>query len=196
MQMWFTGEYREVVENQRLAYTESMSDANGNVLSPADMGMPDGHPTTTEVTVELEDVDGRWVDDEPVTGRRSLEHAVRQELPQLGDVHLDRVAGRIRRILAPERVDQGVARDDLVRLQQQGGEERPGLLPAECDRLTVGADGKRPEQLELGANRRHRRVLARFQRSFSVASNSTFCLSRMTSIFTLSPGLCLLSTVM
>jgi uncharacterized protein YndB with AHSA1/START domain len=59
MQMWFTGEYREVVENQRLAYTESMSDANGNVLSPADIGMPDGHPTTTEVIVELEDVGGR-----------------------------------------------------------------------------------------------------------------------------------------
>jgi uncharacterized protein YndB with AHSA1/START domain len=26
MQMWFTGEYREVVENERLVYTESMSD--------------------------------------------------------------------------------------------------------------------------------------------------------------------------
>ena len=44
MQMWFTGEYREVVENERLIYTESMSDENGNVLSPADRGMPDGHP--------------------------------------------------------------------------------------------------------------------------------------------------------
>lgn len=42
MQMWFTGEYREVVVNERLVYTESMSDENGNVLSPADMGMPDG----------------------------------------------------------------------------------------------------------------------------------------------------------
>jgi uncharacterized protein YndB with AHSA1/START domain len=59
MQMWFTGEYSEVVENERLVYTESMSDENGNVLSPSDMGMPEGHPTTTEVTVELEDVDGR-----------------------------------------------------------------------------------------------------------------------------------------
>lgn len=59
MQMWFTGEYREVVENERLVYTESMSDENGNVVSPADMGMPEGHPTTTEVTVELEDVGGR-----------------------------------------------------------------------------------------------------------------------------------------
>ena len=59
MQMWFTGEYREVVENQRLVYTESMSDENGNVLSPSDMGMPEGHPTTTEVRVELEDIGGR-----------------------------------------------------------------------------------------------------------------------------------------
>src|SRR5262249_14299443 len=59
MQMWFTGEYREVEENERLVYTESMSDENGNVLSPSDMGMPEGHPTTTEVRVELEDVGGR-----------------------------------------------------------------------------------------------------------------------------------------
>lgn len=56
MQMWFTGEYLEVVENVRLVYTESMSDDAGNVLSPSDMGMPEGHPETTEITVELEGV--------------------------------------------------------------------------------------------------------------------------------------------
>jgi uncharacterized protein YndB with AHSA1/START domain len=59
MQMWFTGEYREVIENVRLVYTESMSDEEGNVLSPSDMGLPEGHPTKTEVMVDLEDVDGR-----------------------------------------------------------------------------------------------------------------------------------------
>jgi uncharacterized protein YndB with AHSA1/START domain len=59
MQMWFTGEYREVVENKRLVYTESLSDEKGNVLSPTDVGMPEGHPTTTEVLVELDDVGGR-----------------------------------------------------------------------------------------------------------------------------------------
>jgi uncharacterized protein YndB with AHSA1/START domain len=59
MRMWFTGEYREVVENQRLVYTESMSDENGNVLTPEELGMPTGHPTTTEVRVELEEVGGR-----------------------------------------------------------------------------------------------------------------------------------------
>jgi uncharacterized protein YndB with AHSA1/START domain len=59
MQMWFTGEYREVIENERLVYTESMSDENGNVSSPAEGGMPAGHPMTTEVRVELGDVGGR-----------------------------------------------------------------------------------------------------------------------------------------
>ena len=59
MRMWFTGEYRDVIENERLVYTESMSDEDGNVLSPSEMGMPDGHPTTTEVAVELENIDGR-----------------------------------------------------------------------------------------------------------------------------------------
>jgi len=59
MQMWFTGEYREVVEAKRLVYTESMSDEKGNVVSPVDMGMPEGHPDTTEVIVELEDIGGR-----------------------------------------------------------------------------------------------------------------------------------------
>jgi uncharacterized protein YndB with AHSA1/START domain len=59
MRMWFTGEYLEVVENQRLVYTESMADEHGTVLSPADLGMPADHPTTTEITVELEDLGGR-----------------------------------------------------------------------------------------------------------------------------------------
>jgi uncharacterized protein YndB with AHSA1/START domain len=58
-QMWFTGEYREVIENKRLVYTESMCDENGNAMSPSEVGMPDGHPTTTEVIVELEDLAGR-----------------------------------------------------------------------------------------------------------------------------------------
>ena len=59
MQMWFVGEYLDVVENQRLVFTESMSDENGNVLSPSEQGMPEGHPATTEVRVELDDIGGR-----------------------------------------------------------------------------------------------------------------------------------------
>ena len=59
MKMWTIGEYMEIVSNQRLVYTESMADENGNVVSPSDMGMPDGYPAMTEVTVLLEDLGGR-----------------------------------------------------------------------------------------------------------------------------------------
>jgi uncharacterized protein YndB with AHSA1/START domain len=58
--MWLAGEHTEVVPNQRLVYTESMADEAGNVVLPSKYGMNDDeHPTTTEVTVILEDLDGR-----------------------------------------------------------------------------------------------------------------------------------------
>jgi uncharacterized protein YndB with AHSA1/START domain len=59
MRMWFTGTYREVVAHRRLVYTESPADAEGRVLSPAEAGMPEGHPVQTQVIVELEDLGGR-----------------------------------------------------------------------------------------------------------------------------------------
>ena len=59
MKMWFTGEYKEIVPNVRLVYTDSVADEHGNVMSPAAMGMPADHPVTTEVTVQLEDLGGR-----------------------------------------------------------------------------------------------------------------------------------------
>ena len=36
-----------------------MGDEDGNALSPAEIGMPEGSPDTTEVIVELEPVDGK-----------------------------------------------------------------------------------------------------------------------------------------
>jgi uncharacterized protein YndB with AHSA1/START domain len=59
MKMWTAGEYTEIVPISRLVYTESMADENGNVVSPSDMGMPEGYPVTTEVIVLLEDLGGR-----------------------------------------------------------------------------------------------------------------------------------------
>ena len=59
MRMWFTGEHLVVTKPVRLVYTESMSDENGNVQSPSVMGLPEGHPATTEVRVELQETDDR-----------------------------------------------------------------------------------------------------------------------------------------
>ena len=58
MQMWFTGEHREIVENERLVYTEMSTDEDGNPVPPERMGLPGGH-LVTEVRVELDVVDGR-----------------------------------------------------------------------------------------------------------------------------------------
>ncbi len=59
MTMWFTGVYKEVTPPTRLVYTESMCDAEGVLISPKDMGMPDGTPDVTEVVVDLAEVDGK-----------------------------------------------------------------------------------------------------------------------------------------
>ena len=55
MQMWFTGEYTDVSPHTRLAYTESMCDADGNIISQ------EGHPERTEVIVELSEAEGKSV---------------------------------------------------------------------------------------------------------------------------------------
>jgi uncharacterized protein YndB with AHSA1/START domain len=57
--MWFVGEFRVIDPPTRVVYTESMSDPDGNRVSPEAMGMPSGHPELTEVTVELTDLEGR-----------------------------------------------------------------------------------------------------------------------------------------
>ncbi len=54
MKMWSTGEYTEVVPNERLVYIDSMADEQGNVIE-----MNTEYPTTTKVTVLLEDLGGR-----------------------------------------------------------------------------------------------------------------------------------------
>jgi uncharacterized protein YndB with AHSA1/START domain len=59
MKMWLTGEYTEVTPINRLVYTESMADENGNVLPPSALGLSDDTPVTTIITVLLEDLGGR-----------------------------------------------------------------------------------------------------------------------------------------
>ena len=59
MSMWFIGVYKEINQPSRLVYTESMCDAEGNIIPPKSMGMPEGHPDVTEVIVELSETDGK-----------------------------------------------------------------------------------------------------------------------------------------
>lgn len=59
MKMWTVGKYKEIALKERLVYTESPSDENGNAVSPTTMGMPESYPATTEVIVVFEDLGGR-----------------------------------------------------------------------------------------------------------------------------------------
>jgi len=59
MQMWSTGEYIEITPHTRLIYSESMCDSDGNILDPAQMGMPEDYPVTTQITIELSDDSGK-----------------------------------------------------------------------------------------------------------------------------------------
>ena len=59
MEMFFVGEYREVDPKTRLVYTESMADADGNPMTPEQMGMPPGAHMETSIVVELVDLGDR-----------------------------------------------------------------------------------------------------------------------------------------
>jgi uncharacterized protein YndB with AHSA1/START domain len=58
MDMWFAGEFLDVLENTRLIYTEYMSDDSGTPLLGPHGAMPTALPAT-EVQVELAEVGGR-----------------------------------------------------------------------------------------------------------------------------------------
>jgi uncharacterized protein YndB with AHSA1/START domain len=52
------GTYNEIVPPQRIVYTDSFADAEGNILSPAEFGMGD-IPTIQIMTLTLEDIGGK-----------------------------------------------------------------------------------------------------------------------------------------
>ena len=64
--------------------------------------------------------------------RAVLAHSA-EGLAELRHVHLDAVFGGLRRVVAPERVDQLVDGDDLLPAEDEHGKERPTLAAAERD---------------------------------------------------------------
>ncbi|MCH7480632.1 MAG: SRPBCC domain-containing protein [Chloroflexi bacterium] len=58
-QMYFTGSYKKVVPMELLVYTDGMSDADGNIMSPEMAGMGDHMPETMDVTVTFVHADGK-----------------------------------------------------------------------------------------------------------------------------------------
>jgi len=97
------------------------------------------------------------IDTQLVARRLRQQHVGSEQLAQPGDVHLERVPGRVGRRLSPEAVDQPIRRDGLVRPEQKQRQETPLLLAADRERAFLAPgykrakDGKAHRRLILGA---------------------------------------------
>src|SRR5215211_1662250 len=69
--------------------------------------------------LEAGEVEFVGLDAEQVAGAACLQPLRGEQLAQVGDVDLERRPRRLRGVLAPESVDQCVAGDDLVRMQEE-----------------------------------------------------------------------------
>lgn len=56
---WSTGTYREIAPLERIVYTDSFADAEGNVIPPTQYGMSADFPAELVVTLTFEDLGGR-----------------------------------------------------------------------------------------------------------------------------------------
>mgnify|MGYP001018360191 FL=1 len=56
---WSTGTYREIVPNEKLVFTDSFADAQGNVVPGSYYGLPGDFPLEMLVTVTFSDEAGR-----------------------------------------------------------------------------------------------------------------------------------------
>ena len=126
--------------------------------------------------VEAEDVDLLGIDREEVAGAPRLERAVRgrEQLPELGDLHLEPRPRRGGGDLTPEGFDEGVGRDDPARLERQERQNRPALPAAQRKRVAISIDGDRAEQSHVEASRHTGSLAGSFPRSVSRLSRPRY----------------------
>ena len=73
--IWGRGVYREVVRPERLVYTDSLSDAQGNLVEPSHYGIGSAHPLETLVTLTFDELpDGKT--------KMTLRHEVPASVPE------------------------------------------------------------------------------------------------------------------
>ena len=58
-EFWSTGTYREIVPPERLVVTDSFADKDGNVVPASNYGLGDDFPLELQVTVTLEEYQGK-----------------------------------------------------------------------------------------------------------------------------------------
>jgi hypothetical protein len=104
-----------------------------------------GVPTLVVQALEALEVELSLLDPQQIAWNLRLYTLFSKLLAQLGDVHLERLAGRSRRLLPPECVGQAVRGDDVVRVEQEHGQECSLFVPAEVYRAPVREHLQRAE---------------------------------------------------
>ena len=56
---WSTGMYREIVPHERLVFTDSFADADGNIVPASYYNMPGEFPLEMDVMITFEDMQGK-----------------------------------------------------------------------------------------------------------------------------------------
>ena len=133
---------RAAPQRQRLA--EALAGRRGRALRKL-------RTTLADQALEAVQVQGVGLDPEDIAGRPGDEQtAVRiEQLAQRRDIELHELGRGRGRPLAPELVDDPIARHDLVRVEQQQRQDRPLLRRPELDRHTLDHRLERAEKPEL-----------------------------------------------
>lgn len=58
-EFWVTGTYKEIIPNQKIVFTDSFADADGNKINAQSLGFPDTWPDEMLVTILFEGTDGK-----------------------------------------------------------------------------------------------------------------------------------------
>ena len=120
---------------------------------------------------EADDVEGLRLELDRVARRPGHQHRRGQHLAELGDVDLHHLDRRLGGLLAPEVLDQALDAHGAVGVQEQPGQKRALLAPAQEEGRRAVADLERSEQPELhGHAQRYQRVRAR-PRAYSRATS-------------------------
>ena len=108
-------------------------------------------PRLRDQRLELLQVDFVRRNVQQIPGRSRPDPICADQLPQGGDVPVQRGLRAFRRLFAPQRLDQLWSRDDLLAVEEQRREQRP-LLGTRRGQITIALDDpQRTKQLELHA---------------------------------------------
>jgi len=110
-------------------------------------------PSFLQQVLEAREIELLGLDLQHVARGSAARQLSAESLPQPRDVHLHRLCRPSGR-LHPERIDQPLCGDDLVRVQKEDGQHRPLPRPSERERTPVAAGLERTEDPKVHSLRR------------------------------------------